>query len=812
MLVKVRAWVCHSYMHGQGKIVSGNLSIDERFSFEALDYKRVREELIRRMQSEISYPLAESLVPLTDADEIRASLDETDEARRFIDRERAAPYFSQMDDLRPILLRASKGSILTIEEILATGRTTRLLRLASGTIINSEREYPLLKYLAGQIVYFPQLEEHISRCIHPEGWILDSASPELRKIRKALEEARNDIEQRLGKLIQHYGRKGYLREDNFTMRNDRYVLPFRSEHLRDEKLVIQSVSETHQTFFVEPLDMVDKNNHLQRLKGEEAAEIERILYELSVAIGDVAAEMKTSLEMGMRLDFIFAKGRLSHDWDGVAADRADDVMIRGVRHPFLKGEVVPVDIAISGRRGLIITGPNAGGKTIALKSIGLCALLKQSGLHVPAMDGTRFPIFGSVLAEIGDRQNIDLSLSSFSAHIEFLKGMVRVLERESRDMPALVLLDEIGRSTDPQEGSALALAVIEFLIDKGAFFAITTHLPALKNLTMERGRELSAASAEFDLEKVQPLYKLKLDSLGASYALLMSERFGLDSRLVKRAREIVGRGTDLLEIDIAMLQIKRDQLKTKIEGMEQELKAVDDERTKLVALERAVTTDVIQGVESAYQHASEVVEKAIKQRDSILKQTAQKSEANTELKKIEDGLMKIQRVRKLLQIPAKVEIQPEPASSSEPIQAGDRVWLIDLKKEGVVLEEGRKGQLKVAVDALKLTVEASGLRKMLETKPESKAAKTSTPFAPQVLPWLDLHGERVEEGLRKLDEYLDSAYFAKQKEVRIVHGIGSGQLRRAVRDHLKRHDVVESFRSGTPEEGGVGATIVRFKD
>ncbi len=788
------------------------LDIDERFSFDALDYGRVRQELRNRLQSEISYPQAETLLPSTEPGDIAARLDETDEARRFCDREKATPYFTQMDDLRPILARALKGGLLSVEEILAVGRTVRLLRTASDVVLNTGRDYPLLEKMAGLIIHLPDLESDIGRCIHPEGWVLDSASSDLRKIRKSLDEARIDIEERLRRLIQKFGRRGYLREDNFTMRNGRYVLPFRSEHLRDEKLVIQSSSETHQTFFVEPLDMVERNNNLQRLKGEEEAEIERILYELTGEIADVAGEIRSSLEEGMKLDFIFARGRLSKDWGGTRAEYSDDIFIKGVRHPFVKGDIVPVDICISGKRGLIITGPNAGGKTVGLKSVGLCALVNQSGLHVPCEDRTRIPIFSGVFAEIGDRQNIDLSLSSFSAHIEFLKGMIASIDKESSGMPPLVLLDEIGRSTDPQEGSALALAVIEFLIDKGAFFAVTTHLPALKNLAMQRESVLSAASVEFDLENVQPLYKLKLDSLGASYALLMSERFGLDPRLVSRAREIVGKGADLLEVDIAMLQAKRDMLKEQIAGMQGEVKVIDDERLKLITLEKVILTDILEGIEKAYNHASDVIDKAVRQRDSILKQTVQSVEPDKSMKELEDGLKKIRRMRNILEIPEKAAVVQQDEPAVEHIEVGDRVWLVDLKKEGIGVEESRKGQYKVAVDALKLTVEPSGLLKMVDTPESREKRKTGTPAAPQVLPWFDMHGERVEEGLRKLDEYMDSAYYAKQREVRIIHGIGTGQLRRAVSEHLKKHDLVESFRTGTPEEGGVGATIVRFKE
>ena len=791
--------------------IAKSLRIEERYSFEALDYFRVREELRCRLQSEISCPLAVNLEPSTSIEEITGWLTETDEARRFLDRERSAPYFTQMDDLRPIVRRASKGSLLSIEEILSVGRTIRLLRTASETILRTEREYPLLRQLAGRIIHLVDLEEHIAKCIHPEGWILDTASSELRRIRKALDEARNDIEERLRRLIQNYGRKGYLREDNFTMRNGRYVLPFRSEHLRDEKVVIQSASESHQTFFVEPLDLVEKNNNLQRLQGEEAAEIERILYELSVEIGEVESEIRSSLEVGINLDFIFAKGRLSKDWRGTQAVVADDLIIRGIKHPFLHGDVIPVDIEIKGRKGLIITGPNAGGKTIALKSMGLCVLLNQSGLHLPVENGTRLPLFGAVLAEIGDRQNIDLSLSSFSAHVEFLKGMIRTIEYGAGNLPALVLLDEIGRSTDPQEGSALALAVIEFLIDRGAFFAVTTHLPALKNLSMSRSADLTAASVEFDLENVQPMYKLKLDSLGASYALLMSERFGLDRRIVERAREIVGQGTDLLEIDIAMLQAKRDHLKEKIKGMEKEAAIIDEKRARLVALENIVVGDIIEGVSKSYEYAIDIVTKAVKQRDSILKAAVEKAELDKELDVLEQGLQKVRRVRNLLKVPIKAEAQVVEKGIDAPLNVGDRVWLVDLRKEGVIIDEDRKGQFKVAVDALKLTVDPSGLKKIIEVD-SGTASKVDTPKAPQVLPWIDMHGERVEDGLRKLDEYLDSAYYGKQREVRIIHGIGTGQLRRAVREHLKKHDLVESFRTGTPDEGGVGATIARFKD
>ncbi len=789
------------------------LSIDDRFSFEALDYYRVRDELRDRLQSDISIPKVDSLVPSTDLAEIIGHLEETDDARRFIDRERATPILAQMDDIRIISTRAAKGAMLSIEEIVAVGRTIRILRVASDVILKAVHDYPLLEQLANGIVRFAEVEDDISRCIHPEGWILDSASSELRKIRKSLEAARTAIEERLRKMLVNYGRKGYLRDDNFTMKNGRYVLPFRSEYLREEKVVIQSVSETRQTFFVEPLDMVERNNSLQRLHGEEAAEIERILYQLSSDIGDVAPEMRESLGIGIELDFIYAKGRLSADWSGVTPQHGDEILIRAVRHPFLQVEPIPVDIAISGHKGLIITGPNAGGKTVGLKSIGLSALLNQSGLHIPCDDGTILPLFGSVLAEIGDRQNIDLSLSSFSAHIEFLKDMIHIIERSSYDKPALVLLEEIGRSTDPQDGSALALAVIEYLIEKGAYFSVTTHLPALKNLVMEREADLTAASVEFDIDKVEPLYRLKLDSLGASYAILMSERFGLDKRIVRRAKEIVGEGTDLLEIDIALLQAKRDSLKEQVEMLDEATAAIDEERTKLVALGKYVMSDILKGVEEAYEHAREVVSGAEKQRASIMKKTTENVEVDKSYRELDDGLKKIRRMRNLLQIPEEVMTKAgETSPGSEPLHVGDKVWLIDLKKEGEVIEVGRRDQFKVLVESLKMTVEKSGLKKIIEPKEPEYKSSTTTPLVAPVHGHIDLHGYRVEEGLRILDDYLDNAYCGSKREVCIVHGIGTGQLRRGVREHLKKHELVEAFRSATPNEGGAGATIVRFKD
>ncbi len=796
------------------------LGIEERFSFEPLDYFRVRDELISRLQSDISIPLVKKLHPMTDDASIDSALAETNESRSFIDSEKSLPVFSQMDDLRPITLRAEKGSLLGIEEILAVARTVRLLRVASDAILNARFEYTILGRTAGQVLRFPELEEHISKCIHPEGWVLDSASPELRKIRKSLEHARAEIEERLRHLVQKFSRKGYLREDNFTMRNGRYVLPFRSEHLRTEDVVIQSASDTRQTFFVEPIEMVERNNKLQTLLGAEAAEVERILYELSNYIGNDAAQLRYSLENGMRLDFIFAKGRLSSDWRAVAAGVSDEIAIRGVKHPFLHGDIIPVDIVISGRKGLIITGPNAGGKTVSLKSMGLCVLLNQSGLHVPTGYETSLPRFESVLAEIGDRQNIDLSLSSFSAHIEFLKGMIHTINNASSGKPSLVLLDEIGRSTDPQEGSALALAVIEYLIDKGAYFAITTHLPALKNLVMKRADALTAASVDFDIEKVEPRYSLLLDSLGASYALLMSERFGLDRKLVERAKEIVGQGTDLLEIDITLLQTKRDALRIQVDNLERESASINDKRAKLVVLQNYVMADILDGVTHALEYARDVVSKALKQRDSILKQTAKVADKpveeggirDSDFEELERTLTKIRRKRNLMQVPGEaLIIQSEEPLGEDVFEVGDKVWLIDLKKEGRIIGDGRKGQYKVAVESLKMTIDGSGLRK-IEEQYEARAHAVKTPIPAAVLGQLDLHGERVEQGLLKLDEYLDKAYYAKKAEVSIVHGIGTGQLRRAVQEHLKKHDLVESFRSGTPNEGGVGATIVRFKE
>jgi len=790
------------------------MDISARFSLAALEYPVIVRKLAGATQSSIGKELAEKLLPTSDGRELATRLDYTDDARRFFDRERAIPSFQGLQDVREQVARSAKGGFLSAIELWKVNSTLKSIRSARRTIREAEFEYPHITREAQRLGVFPEIEDAIDHAIHQDGEVLDRASAELSRIRRELGVERERAERTLAGMIHDFSRRGYLREANYTLRNGRYVLPFRQDCQKNVRAIVQARSSAGATVFLEPYELVERNNRLSELKGEEEAEVQRILMELSALVGSRAEEVRAAIDISTFLDFVFACGRLSREWKGARVEAGDSINLKKTRHPMIPPtEVVPVDISFPGKtRALILSGPNAGGKTVALKTLGLFALINQSGLHVPVMEGSTLPILGSIHADIGDLQSIEWNLSSFSAHIELIKRMLAGLEN-SDQLPGLVLLDEIGRSTDPQEGSALSLSIIERLLELDCFTAVTTHLPAIKNLALSEDERVTGASVEFDIENARPLYTIRVGTLGASYAIAIARRLGLDESVLVRAEGLILEKGDLLAIDMPSLEHRLDELEQDVAKARASREEARRDLNAVVVMERLIVLAAIQNAEKITAEAEKRLEGARKLASKLPHQL-DVEEITDDLKGIREYGDRLRKVADLLAAPIVSGVYPGAGATSDEsgtLEEGQAVWVLPLRREGELVELGDKRatvviagkRLKVPVDQLR------GLKPGEAT--ERKVIRTRTPPHKSLPLFIDLHGLTVEEAVQKLDPYLDEAYYQGRERTHVIHGFGSGRLRKGLHEHLKDHQLVEKFELAEAEQGGGGVTIVTLK-
>ncbi len=795
----------------------GSIDIDitARFSLNPLEYNTIIKKLAGSTQSSLGKELAEKLQPSTDRAEVEMRLNYTDDARGFFDRESALPSFQGLQDVHQQVAKAGKFGILSAVELYRINATLKAIRSIRRSIREAQFEYPNITREAQKIGLFPELEDALDHAIHPDGEVLDRASSELSRIRRDLMVERDRAERTLQSMIQNYSRKGYLRETNYTVRNGRYVLPFRQDCRKKVKAIQQARSGAGSTVFLEPYELVERNNRLSELKGEEEVEVARILAQLSALVGSRADEVRSAVNTTAFLDFVFASGRLSREWKGTRMGIGDGINIRKARHPMIpSNEVVPVDISFpETARALIISGPNAGGKTVALKTTGLFALMNQAGLHVPVREGSSLPIFGSIHADIGDLQSIEWNLSSFSAHIELIKRMISSLSQGSH-LPGLILLDEIGRSTDPQEGSALSLAIIEKLLEIDCYVAVTTHLPAIKNLVLSSDDRVAGASVEFDIENAEPLYTIRTGSLGASYAIAIARRLGLESDILERAEELLVQEGDLLAIEMPGLEHRLEELEEDIDRVTSTREQAQNDLNRMVLLERLIML-------SAIQNAGKVVDEAEKHLVDAQKTAARlphqldEEEITDELKSIRSYGDRLRRAADLLASPvmsgdAKVPGKDDGEAPGK-LEEGAMVWVVPLRREAELLEIGEK-RATVVVSGKRLTVTVDQLQPLKEEpKASGKKKRTKLPAHKSLPLFIDLHGLTVDEAIEKLDPYLDEAFYQGRERVHVIHGFGTGRLRKGLHKHLKNHPLVGTFILAEAEQGGGGVTMVTFK-
>ncbi|MGD0152808.1 MAG: endonuclease MutS2 [Thermacetogeniaceae bacterium] len=722
--------------------------------------------------------------------------------------------FEGISNLTPQLRRAAIGGVLEPRELLSCRQTLAAAERIKKEFAQVRQDVPYLQEYAARLEGCRPLQDKIAACILPEGEIADSASPALARLRQQIRSLESRARSQLDEILTKPEWQKYLQEPIFTVRGERYVVPVKQEYRHQFPGLVHDLSGSGATVFMEPLPLVKVMNDLAASRSETHQEEARILEELSRLLAAYHDEVRTDLELLGLLDFAFAKGRLGIKMRGHQPAFSDEryVQLQGGRHPLLKGEVVPLDLRLGKDFDcLVITGPNTGGKTVGLKTLGLLCLMAQAGLHIPVGDGTVLPFFTGIYADIGDEQSIEQSLSTFSGH---MINIARILQ--SAGQGSLVLLDELGAGTDPEQGAALGMAILQHLMHSRALIIATTHYSELKIFahTEERAEN---ASVEFDSESLRPTYRLAIGVPGESNAFEIAGRLGLLPAVLERARTFLRpeqrQLSDLIkhlkEDQAAASEARREAEHLSAEAGQLQIR-IKGEEERLHQKERAVLA-------KAAQEAQELVRAARSEAERLIR-ALREEQRRVSPEELRQGALAARS--KLNELSAQIEEQigsilPEPAGEVvDSVKAGDQVAIPRFNTEGYVLEEPHGGgDVLVQVGALKINLPLRELRRSTKREKARNFSVKLPSLAQQAEVSRELHlrGLRVDEALEQVDKYLDTAYLAGLTSVNLIHGKGTGALRDALRQYLAQHPFVGSCRSGGYYEGGTGVTVVTFK-
>ena len=781
-------------------------------TLRVLEFNKVKDKLKTYAITESGKRLVEQLTPYKSIYEVKNKLEESNEALDILIR-KGAPPFEGLFDTREALERAGKGGVLTAGQLLRVGGMLRCSRRFKEYIERKDDEvsYKHLEDLAFVLTPLKKLESDIENAIVSEEEISDKASGTLYGIRRSLKEKNSSVREKINSIVRSNSK--YLQDSLYTMRGDRYVIPVKAEYKGAVPGLVHDQSSTGATLFIEPMSLVNLNNEIKELILKEKAEIERILSELSAKVYENFEEAKNNYKILTELDFIFAKGKYASKLNAVIPavrdDRSFDII--GGKHPLIDPKVVvPSDIYLGEEfTTLMITGPNTGGKTVTLKTVGLLHLMALSGLLIPARDGSAVAFFNEIFADIGDEQSIEQSLSTFSSH---MTNIVSILEEADKD--SLVLFDELGSGTDPTEGAALAVAVIETLKNRGARLIATTHYSELKGYAL-RTVGVENSSVEFDVETLKPTYRLLIGIPGKSNAFEISKRLGLGEDVIVKAKDYMSKENlqfedlirDLQEKSIIANKDAREAKRIKEEA--EDLKKKYEEKLQKLDKVRDKAYD------EARREAKEIISKAKDEADEIVK-------AMRELEKMgiaEGGRNRLEAERRKLKESleekeaAMVKVRENNGEPLKKVTLGMEAFLPSLNQRVIVISmPDNKGEVQVEAGIMKINVKLKDLRKVEVTPAKKEKKKRELKLnLKSVESRIDLRGMDAEEACYRTDKYLDEAYMANLGEVTVVHGKGTGVLRKAINDMLKRHPHVKSYRLGVYGEGGDGVTIVELK-
>lgn len=781
-------------------------------SLKVLEFNKIIEKVSEYAITSSAKELVFALTPYDTIFEVEKKLKETEEALDLLIT-KSNPPFEGFFDVKEGIERAKKGGMLSISQILRVGGMLKASRRFKDYISRRDDEKPheLLEDLIDILVPLKKLEETIEISIVSEEEISDRASSTLSSIRRNLKEKNSSVRDKINSIVRSNSK--YLQDSLYTMRGDRYVLPVKAEYKGQVPGLVHDQSSTGATLFIEPMSLVNLNNEIKELKLKEKAEIERILMELSNKVYEEIDIIESNYKILTELDFIFAKAKYSSSINGicptVSNDRSFDI-IQG-RHPLIDQKVVvPSDVYLGKEfNTLMITGPNTGGKTVTLKTVGLIHLMALSGILIPAKDASSIGFFKEIFADIGDEQSIEQSLSTFSSH---MTNIVRIMENASDS--SLVLFDEIGSGTDPVEGAALAIAILDSLRERKAKLIATTHYSELKGYAL-RTEGIENASVEFDVETLRPTYRLLIGVPGKSNAFEISKRLGLKEEVINKAKNNISSENlkfedlirDLQEKSILANRDAREAKKLKIDAeevkkkYEEKLKKLDEVRDKAYSEARREAKDIIS---KAKDEADEIL-KAMRELEKLGIAQGGRARLEEERKKLKDSLEK-----KESDLYKEKENQGEAITK---VTLGMDAYLPSLNQNVIIITmPDNKGEVQVEAGIMKINVKLKDLRlvKGSSNKKEKKKRELKLNLK-AVESRVDLRGMDAEEACFKTDKYLDEAYLANLGEVTIVHGKGTGILRKAITNMLKKHPHVKSYRLGEYGEGGDGVTIAILK-
>ena len=822
-------------------------------TLHVLEFDKILQRLAEHTSFSAGRELALSLLPTPAVQVARQWQSETTEARRLLS-EHSDIHLGGVHDVRPMLPLAERGVVLLANDLLEIRSTLLRGQSLRAALTRMEARFPNLADIGFRLQPVPHVANQIAQVISERGEVLDSASPKLARLRSEIKVVQSRLMERLSKLVTSSETGPYLQEPIVTQRQGRYVIPLKAEFKGRIRGLIHDQSASGATLFIEPFGVVELNNEWRKLQLDEQEEIRRLLAELSDLVGDEAVYIRQTVEALALLDMIFARARYADDlraseaqlveFKQAQATRAarqrrpspepagdpapapfrhpgSTLHLRRARHPLLNQEtVVPIDVTLEDDYFVIlVTGPNTGGKTVTLKTVGLLALMAQAGLHIPASDGSILSCFESIFADIGDEQSIEQSLSTFSSH---LTNIIAILDEA--DERSLVLLDELGAGTDPEEGSALARALLDFLVRRSITTLATTHYSDLK-VYAHSTPGVRNASVEFDLETLAPTYELSIGLPGRSNALAIATRLGLDQAIVAAAEALVR--PESLAAD-SLLQ----DIKTTRERLEQERDEAEAARRRSQAHERELQSQLAdidemrrETLNAARSQAQAELDELEFELERVRKQLAAAGGGSRVAGSTTHQQMLAEAQQVLAQRRRAAQLEPDliPAPVGEPqqpLEVGDEVWIASLQASGQVVDIGPDAEdAEVQIGSFRMRLPLTRLQRRGDSHaaPPAMAAKpkrtrltepaTGSVAAPSVGLELDLRGTNVEEMLPRLQKYLDDAYLGMMPWVQIIHGKGTGVLRAAVRKELSKHPLVKEFREGDAKEGGDGVTI-----
>ncbi len=783
-------------------------------ALKTLEYDKVRQQVATYCTSSIGKSAIEELVPQTDYDKVVQLLEEMDEGLSIL-RVKGNVPMGGIFDVRPSARRAQIGGMLAAIELMEISSTIRASRILRNFIEDLEAdeviEIPHFIAKKETMPVLTGLQHEINNCIDDNGAVLDSASTTLRTIRQSLRSEEAKVRSKLESLIRGSNASKMLSDTLVTIRNDRFVIPVKQEYRHHYGGIVHDQSSSGQTLFIEPDSIVQANNEIHRLKMKEQAEVERILLALSAMVQDVAPDLFNLVKVLGDIDVILAKGKYGQANKCTMPKMNQDGYIRLVRarHPLL-----PIDIAVPNDiefgkdiTAIVITGPNTGGKTVTLKTVGLCTLMAQAGLPVPALDGSQLAVFKQLFADIGDEQSIEQSLSTFSSHMVNIVDILQKFDHES-----LVLFDELGAGTDPQEGAALAISILDEVHGRGARVMATTHYPELKAYGYNRPG-VANASVEFDIETLSPTYRLLIGVPGRSNAFEISSRLGLPESIIERAKGFTGTDRHEVESMIASLEETRRQSED------------DAERSHALLLESESLRKELQDKLQAYEERKEALDKKAKEKARKIVEEAKREAEGiiAELREMRKNADQVVKEHELIEARKRLE-EATPLENNKVLKkaaqvkaraqnlvVGDEVKVLSYGQRGTLLEKVSNTERVVQMGILKMKISDSDLEYIKpEKEPIVRTAGVKNRNGHVKLE-LDLRGERYEDAILRTEKYIDDALLANYGRVSIIHGVGTGALRQGIQSYLKNNKRVKSFRFGEAGEGGLGVTVVELK-